>query len=79
MPGRPQPPDHSMTSGHSKTLDNGRMGIDSRLTAPDNGIRVKVALTTLRDGLRRSAGSPPQGTMGRAAPRARGPMTPTNY
>ena len=57
---------------HIETLGNGRPGIDSRLTAPDHKIGVKVVVTTLRDGTRAFGGAPPQGAKGtaHAAPRA---------
>ena len=61
MPGRPQPPDHGVTS--SPQPDSGSRPTGHRLPAhrtrpPDP---VKVVVTTLRDGPRRSAGGPPQG------------------
>ena len=68
MPGRPHQPDHGMSSGDQQDRDNGRPGIGSLLTAPDDMIRVKVRIATLRDGPRRSAGGPPQGAGSRATP-----------
>ena len=66
MPGRPQHPTMDHTGSRFPTVDNGRPGIDSRLTAPDHEIRVKVVVATLRDGPRRSAGGPPQGAKARS-------------
>ena len=72
MPGRPHHPTTDPADRNIETMDNGRPGIDSRLTAPDHKNCVKVAVTTLRDGPRRSAGGPPQGAKQtvHAAPRA---------
>ena len=67
-PGGLNNPTTDHTGSHLQTKDNGRPGIDLRLTAPDQKNRVKVVVTTLRDGRRRFAGGPPQGAMGRTTP-----------
>ena len=71
-PGGLNNPTTDSVRGDLKSMDNGRPGIDSRLTAPDHKNRVKVAVTTLRDGTRAFGGAPPQGAKetGHAAPRA---------
>ena len=71
-PGGLNNPTTDHTGINLQTKDNGRPGIVSRLPAPNHEKRVKVIVTTLRDGTRAFGGAPPQGAMGtgHAAPRA---------
>ena len=74
MPGRPHHPTTDPADRHIETLGNGRPGIDSRFTAPDHKIGVKVVVTTLRDGTRAFGGAPPQGAKGTTSPPEPGPQ-----